>query len=168
MAVYWITGLSGAGKSTIGREYYLHMKSKGMCMTFLDGDDLRLIMGVEGGYKPSERKKLSYKYAKLSKMLSDQGVHVVIATISMSHEVREWNRKNISDYVEIYIKVPLKILIERDQKNLYSQNVSNVIGFNVDVEEPLNPDIVLLNDNSNSLKEITQELIKKITYLNGI
>jgi len=171
MAVYWITGLSGAGKSTIGYEYYLHMKSLGDSVVFLDGDDLRLIMGIECGYEPSERKKLSYRYARLSKMLSEQGIHVVIATISMFNEVREWNRKNIVDYVEIYIKVPLKILIKRDQKNLYSNNADNVMGFNVDAEEPLNPDITLLNDGSKSSEEITSQLkilIKKIIHLNEV
>ena len=115
-------------------------------------------MGVECGYEPSERKKLSYKYARLSKMLAEQDVHVVIATISMFSEVREWNRENIIDYVEIYIKVPLEILIKRDQKNLYSNNVDNLMGFNIDVEEPLNPDITILNDGSKSLEEISSQL----------
>ena len=104
-------------------------------------------------------------------MLSEQGIHVVIATISMFNEVREWNRKNIVDYVEIYIKVPLKILIKRDQKNLYSNNADNVMGFNVDAEEPLNPDITLLNDGSKSSEEITSQLkilIKKIIHLNEV
>jgi len=158
MGVYWITGLSGAGKTTIGYEYYLYRKSLGDSIVFLDGDSLRLVMGVECGYEPSERKKLSYKYARLSKMLAEQDVHVVIATISMFSEVREWNRENIIDYVEIYIKVPLEILIKRDQKNLYSNNVDNLMGFNIDVEEPLNPDITILNDGSKSLEEISSQL----------
>jgi adenylylsulfate kinase-like enzyme len=168
MAVYWITGLSGAGKSTIGYEYYLHMKSLGESVVFLDGDDLRLIMGIECGYEPSERKKISYRYARLSKMLSEQNVHVVIATISMFNEVREWNRKNILDYVEIYIKVPLEILIKRDQKNLYSNNVDNVMGFNAHAEEPLNPDVILINDGSKSPEEITSKLIILINKTNHI
>ena len=158
MSVYWITGLSGAGKTTIGYEYYLYRKSLGDSIVFLDGDSLRLVMGVECGYELSERKKLSYKYARLSKMLAEKDVHVVIATISMFSEVREWNRENIIDYVEIYIKVPLEILIKRDQKNLYSNNVDNVMGFNIDVEEPLNPDVTLLNDGSKSLEEIASQL----------
>ena len=158
MSVYWFTGLSGAGKTTIGYEYYLYRKSLGDSIVFLDGDTLRLVMGVECGYELSERKKLAYKYARLSKMLAEQDVHVVIATISMFSEVREWNRENIIDYVEIYIKVPLEILIKRDQKNLYSNNVDNVVGFNIDIEEPLNPDVTILNDGSKSLEEIACQL----------
>jgi adenylylsulfate kinase-like enzyme len=159
MAVYWITGFSGAGKSTIGYEYYLHLISSGANVVFLDGDELRLVMGGEHGFAPHERKKLAYRYARLSKMLSDQSVHVVIATISMFNEVREWNRQNIIDYVEIYIKVPLEVLIKRDQKNIYSNNETNVVGLNVQAEEPITPDIVLLNDGVKSPKEITDQLI---------
>ena len=158
MSVYWITGLSGAGKTTIGYEYYLYRKSLGDSIVFLDGDSLRLVMGVECGYELSERKKLSYKYARLSKMLAEQDVHVVIATISMFSEVREWNRENIIDYVEIYIKVPLEILIKRDQKNLYSSNQKNVVGFTSQYEEPKKPHIVLINNGSKPPNEITDIL----------
>jgi len=159
MAVYWITGLSGAGKTTIGREYYLYLKSSIDNVVFLDGDELREIMGGDFGYELLERKRLAHSYAKLSKMLSDQRIHVVIATISMFNEVREWNRCNIENYVEIYIKVPIEILIERDQKNLYSKNKKNIVGFNIHMEEPLNPDIVIFNDGLKSPKELVAKML---------
>ena len=162
MAVDWITGLSGAGKTTIGREYYSHLKSSRDNVVFLDGDELRKIMGEEYGYELHDRKKLAYRYARLSKMLSEQGIHVVIATISMFNEVREWNRSNIANYVEIYIKVPLEILIERDQKNIYSRKEENIVGFNIKMEEPKNPDIVIFNDGLKSPKELAAELAIKL------
>ena len=159
MAVYWITGLSGAGKTTIGLELYKSLKSSLSNIVFLDGDELRQIMGGNFGYELSERKKLAFSYAKLSKMLSEQGIDVIIATISMFNDVREWNRANVNNYFEIYIKVPLEILLERDQKNIYSQNEKNVVGFNVLMEEPLNPDIVVMNEGVKSPKEIVADLI---------
>ena len=162
MAVYWITGLSGAGKTTIGREYYLHLKSFRDNVVFLDGDELRMIMGEEYGYELHDRKKLAYRYAKLSKMLSEQGIDVVIATISMFNEVREWNRSKIVNYVEIYIKVPTEILLKRNQKNIYSRKEKNIVGFNIQMEEPINPDIVILNDGLKSPKELLAELAFKL------
>jgi cytidine diphosphoramidate kinase len=159
MAVYWITGLSGAGKTTIGHEYYLHLKSSKDNVIFLDGDELREIFGGGFGYDLLERKMLANSYAKLTKMLSDQGIHVVIATISMFHEVRDWNRRNINNYFEIYIKVPMEILVERDQKNIYSNNEKNVVGFNSLMEEPMNPDMEIINDGLKSPKDIVADMI---------
>ena len=87
MSVYWITGLSGAGKTTIGYEYYLYRKSLGDSIVFLDGDSLRLVMGVECGYELSERKKLAYKYARLSKMLAVSGESLAFSCFSVSNAV---------------------------------------------------------------------------------
>ena len=160
MAVYWITGLSGAGKSTIGFNFYQRMLSRGVNVVFLDGDELRLIMGGEDGYDTDSRKKLAFRYSRLCKLLSDQGVNVVIATISMFNDVQDWNRMNITNYVEIYIKVPLDILIKRDQKNLYSSNRKNVAGYSSQYEKPNNPDVILINDGSNLPKKVTDRLEK--------
>ena len=162
MSVYWITGLSGAGKTTIGHEYYLYLKSTLNNVIFLDGDELREVMGGDFGYELHERKRLAYCYARISKMLSDQGNHVVIATISMFNEVREWNRDNIENYFEIYIKVPIEILTQRDQKNIYSNNEKNIVGFNINMEEPVNSDMVILNDGLSSPKTLVAEIISAL------
>jgi len=166
MSVYWITGLSGAGKTTIGYEYYLYLKSTLNNVIFLDGDELREIMGGDFGYELDERKRLAYCYARISKMLSNQGNHVVIATISMFNEVREWNRDNIENYFEIYIKVPIEVLIQRDQKNIYSNKHKNVIGFNIQMEEPLNPDIVIFNDGKKSPQELAEKMYSNLNIKN--
>jgi len=149
MAVFWITGLSGAGKSTIGFDYYQRLLSRGLSCVFLDGDELRLILGGQDGYDYDSRKNLAFRYSRLCKLISDQNINVVIATISMFDDVRNWNRDNIDNYVEIYLKVNLAELIRRDQKNIYSSKQKNVIGHTSEYEEPKNPDIVLINNGSN-------------------
>jgi cytidine diphosphoramidate kinase len=166
MAVYWLTGFSGAGKTTIGEDLYNRFLTKGKLVVFLDGDQLRTFMGEHKGYDKSSRKILANRYSRLCKLLSDQGVNVVIATISMFHDVHKWNRENIDNYVEIYIKVPLNILIERDQKGLYSSNQTNVAGFNDQYEEPCDPDIILVNDNSHSPSKMTDQLESLIKEAN--
>jgi adenylylsulfate kinase-like enzyme len=164
--VYWITGLSGAGKTTIGTLFYQHIKAQKPNVIYLDGDILREVFGGSHGHAPEVRKKLAMQYSRLCKMLSEQGVDVVCATISMFHSVREWNRQNIKKYVEVYIKVPIDVLIERDQKQLYSRalkgEMEHVMGIDVPVEEPGNPDVVVVNDGNKTPEEIARVLIKSL------
>ena len=150
MTVFWITGLPGAGKTTVATVLFKKIKSHHDNVILLDGDSLRTIFADEINFDYSSRKSLAKKYSMLSKYISEQGVIVIIATVSMFHEIRDWNRKNIDSYIEVYVKVPLDILASRDQKNLYSKGargeISNVLGLDVDFEEPLKPDIILENN----------------------
>ncbi len=119
--VYWFAGLSGAGKTLIGREVYERsLKLDQKKPIFLDGDQLRQVLPLGNRYDLKARESLALSYAKLSKMLSGQGFDVVCCTVSMFHFVREWSRSNIDNYVEVYIRVPFEVLIERNQKGLYT------------------------------------------------
>ncbi len=164
--LYWFTGLSGAGKTTIGTMFYFRLKEKVSNIVYLDGDALREIFGDTQQYSPSERKNLAMSYSKICKMLTEQGIDVVIATISMFHEVREWNRENIENYNEIYIKVPMEVLIARDQKNLYSRalrgEIENVMGIDVEAEEPNTPDVIITNDGLSTPENMVNQLISKL------
>lgn len=162
-AVYWITGLSGAGKTTIGKLFYEELKTKHPNTVFLDGDMLRKVFGDDLGYTREERIKCAMRYSRLCAMLQEQGMHVVCCTISMFDCVREWNRENINNYREIYIKVSMDTLRNRDQKGLYSgiteEKQKEVAGIHVEVEEPKFPDLVLLNDGDKTPAEQAEEII---------
>lgn len=155
--VYWLTGLAGAGKTTIGKVLYERLKETCPTVVFLDGDTLREVFGGIFGYSSEERLKCALCYARLCKMLSEQGMTVVCCTISMYNEVWEWNRKNLPGYLEVYIKVPAHVLQERDQKKLYSSQKrglsSDLAGFDVHVDEPPMPDIIIENYGRLSVKE---------------
>jgi cytidine diphosphoramidate kinase len=163
LTVFWITGLPGAGKTTIARQLYEILKVEKRNVVLLDGDQLRKVFADETNYDYSSRKNLAQKYSRLCKYLSDQGHTVIIATVSMFHDIRDWNRKNINSYAEVYIKVPIEILAERDQKNLYSMGmkgeVNNVLGIDVEIEEPMEPDVILNNDGAESLPDLVQKII---------
>ena len=75
----------------------------------------------------------------------------------MFHEVREWNRKNIADYKEIYIEVPMEVLEQRNQKNLYKDG-NNVVGVDLNLELPEHPDIAVVNDGKLSPQEIADKI----------
>ena len=108
--VYWITGLSGAGKTTIGQLFYEKLKRDFPNTVFLDGDILREVFGADLGYTEMERRKCAMRYARLCDMLQRQDLNVVCCTISMFEAVREWNRRHIDSYKEIYVKVSMDTL----------------------------------------------------------
>ena len=167
---YWITGLSGAGKTTLGRAFHEHLRAQGRDnLVFLDGDIMREVFGNELGHTPDERRKLAHSYGRMCRMLTEQGIDVICATISMFNEVREWNRGNIDHYVEIYLDVPIEVLKERDQKQLYSRamlgEVSNGMGIDVPVALPSSPDIVIVNDGSLTRPQLLDKLLHEIADL---
>lgn len=163
--VYWFTGLSGSGKTTIGKLFYSNLRQIKPNVVFLDGDILRGVFGNHG-YSLDERKNLAFCYGRLCKMLSEQRIDVICATISMYRECQKWNRSNISKYKEIYLRVPIKVLVERDQKQLYSRalkgEVNNIMGIDLEIDEPESPDAVIDNDGSKQPTIIAKELFEML------
>lgn len=156
--LYWITGLSGAGKTTIGNMLYEHLKKQKSNVVILDGDMVRRAFGNDLGYSGEERLKCALRYSGISRLLTEQGIDVVCCTISMFDEVRNWNREHIEKYVEIFLDVPLEILQKRNQKNLYDDvkagKTENVVGMDLQLELPENPDIRIVNDGSSTPEEV--------------
>ncbi len=161
--LYWITGLSGAGKTTVGTKLYYEMRKTCSGLVILDGDILKKLVGNSLGYSSKERLKRASYYSEMCKMLTDQGITVIICTIAMYDSVREWNRRNIEKYVEIYLKVDRGVLIKRDKKGLYSRQrlgeISEIAGLDIDVEYPKTPDLVIENDGSVSVRECVERIM---------
>lgn len=147
--VFWITGLSGSGKTT-----FSHILLKKLC-TFneksilIDGDAIREIFNNESDYSREARLKSAYQYSHLANFLVKQNINVVCSTISLFHEIQEYNRANIKNYVEIFLKTEISELIKRDNKKIYSKALSgelkNVVGIDIEPEFPKNPDLILDN-----------------------
>lgn len=148
-SVYWITGLSGAGKTTIGRLFYNKLKEIKKNVIFLDGDELREVFGNDLGYTKKDRFQCAMRYARICRLFSQQGIDVIICTISMFEDIRKWNREHNKNYIEIYVQVPIEVLKKRDQKGLYSGiadgTTDSVVGMDLDLELPIRPDITLNN-----------------------
>jgi adenylylsulfate kinase-like enzyme/SAM-dependent methyltransferase len=120
--VIWITGFSGAGKTTVARKVEHILHQEGAAVVFLDGDELRNILASRWGYDRDERIDLGKVYFRLCNHLAAQGLIVVIAAVAMYQEVRAWVRSNIPRYLEVYLNVPFEVLRERDAhtKNIYA------------------------------------------------
>lgn len=143
--IFWVTGLSGAGKTTLCRKLVAHLRNEGRPVVMLDGDELREVMGATAAHSREERLQLAMRYAHLCHVIAAQGVDVAIATISLFREVHDWNRANLSGYVEIFLDVPLDELIRRDPKKIYARaadgDLKDVAGVDLAVDEPQASDV---------------------------
>lgn len=148
-SVYWITGMSGAGKTTVASLLARQLREQGLAVFELDGDVYREIVGKVDAHSREERLELALSYGRFARELSRQGITVVCATISLFHQVHDWNRANLEDYREIYLRVPREELERRDPKGIYRKvrtgEMRNVVGVDVAAEEPQNPDAVIEN-----------------------
>ncbi len=159
--VYFFTGLSGAGKTTIGGLFYRRLKNTKPNVVYLDGDEIRPVFGEDSGYGFEARRHLAERAFRICKMLSDQGIDVVICSISMFHSVRDWNRKNLKNYKEIYIRVKRETLLRRNKKELYTQG-NNVIGVDLPFEEPQMPDLIVQNDGEQTPLVLVEKLEREL------
>ena len=147
--VIWITGLPGAGKTTVAKKLADDNSIFNQKPIILDGDELRSIIhkNHKNPYDRTTRLSLAYKYAALANHLSEQGHDVIVATISLFSEIHKWNRDNISAYFEIFLKVPMEELEKRDQKKLYSSykdgKIMNIAGLDLKVDYPSKPNCIV-------------------------
>ena len=166
--VIWITGLSGTGKSSLATELVLHLRKRTPAVVMLDGDELRDVFGAAQvntqNHGRTGRLALAFKYAQLCNLLAKQDLTVVIATISLFHEIHAWNRKNLPGYFEIYLKVPLEELRRRDPKGIYSRfdrgELGNVAGLDLAIDEPIASDLLLEFDPALDVGMLTEEILK--------
>ncbi len=163
----WITGLSGSGKSEIGKLILPMIKKKIGPTILINGDDLRNIFKLYG-YTKKDRLENAKKFYGLYKLITDQGINVIFCVVSMFDAVRSWNKKYINNYIEIYIKTELKKIIQQNKKETYFNNKKNIVGIDIKPELPKNPDITITNDFKKNTKEISKILIKRIlkVYVN--
>ena len=157
--VYWVTGLPGSGKTMIGTTLYYRLKQKRDNVVILDGDILKSLVGDVVGYEKKDRLARGKRYSKICKLLSDQGIGVIICTVAMFNEVRRWNRDNISGYIEVFLNPPMDILKKRNRKNLYNETKAKDF---LQMEFPLDPDIVLANGDGAPINDYVERIVQCI------
>ena len=166
--VVWLIGLSGAGKTVIGQELFTLFKQNNNCV-FIDGDIIRDIFNNDLGHSLEDRKKNSRRISRLCHFLSRQNISVVCSILSISHEDQQWNRENIDNYYEVFIDVPLEVLLKRDTKGLYEKalkgEISDVVGVDIEFNGPPNADLVINNTGENSVIEIAKNIFKSISKI---
>jgi len=163
--VFWITGLSGAGKTTIGTHLYYRLRKEHSQIVLLDGDIIKKIFGADNvDYSKEGRKKRAFQYSELCKLLASQGITVICCTIAMFDDVRNWNRQHILNYHEVFIDVDLKTVANRDAKGLYKKLASSkdgMVGIANHAELPKTPDVVIRNSMDGNIEQYIEEILLK-------
>ena len=159
--VVWITGFAGAGKTTLARAAQARWPGP---VVLLDGDSLREALGGAHGHDRAARLHLAQSYGRLARLVAASGVDVLVATISMFHEVHAWNRAHIPLYTEVYLEAARALLHERDQHGLYrATSHKHVVGEDLAAETPLRPDIGFMVGEI-ALDEMVSTILKYVGF----
>jgi adenylylsulfate kinase len=162
--LFWITGLSGSGKTAIAEKIKHNISNKYGTTLIMSGDDLRKIFNYN---KFSRKYRLAYalSYGKFCKNITDNKINIIFSTISLFYKVRKWNKSNINNYIEIYIQSDINKIIKQKRKFFYKGNYKNIIGKNIKAEFPQSPHIIIKNDFNKSINVLAKKLIKKINKI---
>jgi adenylylsulfate kinase-like enzyme len=150
--VVWVTGLSGAGKTTVATALRERLLTTGVCPVLLDGDVMRALLPITMGYQQADRRRLASYYAGLAKELAEQGHLVICSTVSLFHEIQEWNRRNISRYVEVWLRVPVGELRARGRSVELTEMPATA-------EFPEQPDVVVGNYGATTVEDAVNSII---------
>lgn len=162
--VVWLTGLPCSGKTTIADALAEKLKEKRSKVERLDGDVTR-VLWRELGFSKGDRDENIHRVGVLCEMLVRNGVAVVTAFVSPYAVARDSVHETIGEFVEVYVKCPLEICIERDVKGMYKKaiagEITNFTGISDPYEEPQNPDIIV-NTSTTTVDECVDEIYAKL------
>ncbi|MEL7634741.1 adenylyl-sulfate kinase [Sporomusa sphaeroides] len=166
--VVWLTGLSGAGKSTISFVLEKRLLETGCLAYCLDGDNLRFGINENLGFSEQDRSENVRRIAHIARLFKDACFIVIVACISPASHMRE-NAKAIigtEGFLEVFVKADIKTCQQRDPKGLYKKvqngEIKNFTGINMVYEEPAQSNIIV-DTEKNQINECVGYLFSEIT-----
>jgi sulfate adenylyltransferase/3'-phosphoadenosine 5'-phosphosulfate synthase len=146
----WFTGLSGSGKTTIARRVHDLLQARHILSERLDGDVVRQSLCRDLGFSKEDRDKNIERVTFVSNILTRNGVVVLSCFISPYRKMRDNARAEIGNFLEVYVRTPLEVLVERDVKGMYKKAMAGEIqgftGVNDPYEEPTNAELIIDTD----------------------
>jgi adenylylsulfate kinase len=162
--IIWLTGLSGAGKTTIANRLKDVISQRDLNVEVLDGDIIRTNLSQGLGFSKSDRDINIRRVGYVANLLSRNGVIVIVAAISPYRAVRDEIRASSHNFIEVYVNAPIEICESRDVKGLYAAarngKLKGFTGVDDPYEVPLNPDVTCFSD-----RESVDESIFKIVSI---
>jgi ATP sulfurylase/adenylyl-sulfate kinase len=160
----WFTGLSGSGKTTVATRVHELLQERHILSERLDGDVVRQSLTRDLGFSKEDRDKNIERVTFVAKMLTRNGVVVLTAFISPYRRMRDNARAEIGDFVEVFVRTPMEVLLERDVKGMYKKamagEIQNFTGVNDPYEEPERPELIL-----DTAKETIEESASRVIEL---
>lgn len=157
----WFTGLPCSGKTTVSELVAQYIRNRGRNVEILDGDVVRTHLSKGLGFSKEDRDINIRRIGFVCQLLTRNGVATISAAVSPYREVRDHNRREIGNFVEVYARCPLEVCMERDVKGMYKKALAGEIkeftGISDPYEEPLNPEVILETD-----QETSQESARKV------
>ena len=167
--VIWLVGLSGSGKTTIGRRLVEQWREHAPNTLLVDGDDIRALYRhnqVENAHAIEGRRVNAERITELCAWLDRQGMNVVCSILSIFPELRAENKNLFSSYAEVFIDVPIDVLSDRDDKGIYGPalrgETHNVVGLDIPFPKPDVPDLVIANDFKTDPTVYAAEILRTI------
>ena len=164
--VIWITGFSGAGKTTVAHILNQKLSALGNKVLNIDGDEMRSAFDDFNSMRRFDRTSRIQNakvYTEISKVLMKQCDYVIVSTISMFNEIYQLNRKVFPNYLEVFLDVPQKVRSERDPKNFYKHldqdKISNFCGQDLDVDQPIDANFIYRYQDGHSAELVVELLI---------
>lgn len=159
--ILWLTGLSGAGKTTIARGIECKLKERDCLVEILDGDEIRSHLSKELGFTKEDRNTNIRRIGFVANLLSRNGIVAIVAAISPYRDIRDEIRRMSKNFIEVYVDTPLEVCEARDIKGLYAKarsgEIKNLTGIADPYEPPINPEIIC-----RTTKESIEECINKV------
>ena len=162
--LFWITGLSGSGKTGISKKILSSIRKNYGKTIVLSGDEIRNIFSLKG-YSHEERLKIALGYCKLARKITSQNINVIFTVIGMMDVVRNYNKKYQKNYIEIYIKSDVNKIYKANKKKLYHKKIKQIVGVDIKAEFPKNPNIIVKNDFKKDLNQLSLKILKQINNI---
>ncbi|MEH2159806.1 MAG: adenylyl-sulfate kinase [Nostoc sp.] len=164
----WLTGLSGAGKTTICQFLETELRSQGYKIEVLDGDVVRQNLSEGLTFSKKDRDENIRRIGFVAHLLTRNNVIVLVSVISPYRAIRQEVKERIGDFIEVYINAPLEVCEQRDVKGLYKKaragEIKNFTGIDDLYEVPLEPDVEC-KTNEETIAQSANKILNKLEEL---
>ncbi len=167
----WLTGLPSSGKSTLANGLARELKAQGLPVEVLDGDVVRTHLSKGLSFSREDRDLNVKRIGFVSHLLTKHGVVVIVAAVSPYREARDWCRRQIGNFVEVFVQTPVAVCEQRDVKGLYGKaragEIQGFTGVDDAYEEPLNPEIAVQTASETAEASVAKILarLKELGYM---